>query len=49
MLPARDSHEIGADVDVDVVHVGVGHGATLVVIGDQPVDDPGLVPQSRRS
>jgi hypothetical protein len=30
-------HEVLADVDVDVAHVGIGHGAAGLVIGDQPL------------
>src|SRR5262245_46516678 len=39
MSPARDRHEMRANVDVDVVHVGVRHGATIAVVSDQPFDD----------
>src|SRR5262249_7214571 len=39
MPAARDGYEMRSDVDVDVVHIGIGHGAPLTVIGDQPFDD----------
>src|SRR5581483_6449301 len=29
-------NEVGADIDVDVAHVGIGHGAAGLVVGDQP-------------
>ena len=31
-----ERHEVLADVDVDVAHAGVGHGAAGLVVGDQP-------------
>jgi hypothetical protein len=42
MLPTRDRHEVGTDIDVDVAHVGVSHGAALMMVGDQPLDDRGF-------
>src|SRR5262245_26267128 len=42
MLPTRDRHEIGTDIDVDVAHVGVSHGTALMMVGDQPLDDRAL-------
>src|ERR1700730_16273871 len=39
MLPACDRYEMRTDIDVDMVHVGIGHGAAIVVIGDQPFDN----------
>src|SRR5262249_48059989 len=36
---ARDRHEMRTDVDVDVFHVGIGHGAAIAVVCDQPLDD----------
>ena len=33
-----------ADVDVNVIHVAVGHDASHSVVGDQPADDLGLTP-----
>src|SRR5438105_3540401 len=31
-----ERHEVVADVDVDMAHAGVGHGAAGLVVGDQP-------------
>src|SRR5262249_42538467 len=42
MLSTRNRHEIGTDIDVDVVHVGVSHGAARVMVGDQPLHDRAL-------
>lgn len=39
MSAARDRHEMRADVDVDVLHIGVRHGAAIAVVSDQPFDD----------
>src|SRR5262245_42569628 len=42
VLPAGDRYEMRTDIDVDVVHLGVGHGAALMVVGDQPFNNLGL-------
>src|SRR5262249_24111223 len=39
VLAAGDGHEMRADIDVDVVHVGIRHGTAIVIVGDQPADD----------
>ena len=35
-------HKMRSDVDVDVVHIGISHGAAFVMIVDQPLDDLAL-------
>lgn len=32
-------HEVVADVDVDMVHIAVSHGATRMIVGNQPLHD----------
>src|SRR5262249_51023130 len=39
MSATRDRHEMRADVDVDVVHIGVRHGGAIAMISDQPFDN----------
>ena len=34
-----EGDEVRADVDVDMVHVSIGHHSAVVVIGDEPADD----------
>src|SRR5205807_4495987 len=40
--PGVERYEMGADIDVDVAHAGIGHGATRLVIGDQQLHDLAL-------
>ena len=36
---AIEGHEMRANIDVDVVHVALGHGAAIAVVVDQPLHD----------
>ena len=42
LAPTGQRHEVLPDVDVDVAHVRVGHRATRLMIGDEPIDDRAL-------
>jgi hypothetical protein len=42
MPAAGDGNESWSDVDVDVVHAGVGHDAAGAVVGNQPLENRGL-------
>jgi hypothetical protein len=39
MTTTRNRYEMRADVDMDVVHVGISHGAAIAMVVDEPLDD----------